>query len=144
MAEYVANAVQEVADNGNVLFTDDIIGCNNGCIVHRAGSGLFTLRGIVNNPTSAFSRYQVIFGSNIAVPSTGTAGAISVSLAIQGEAVPTSSAIVTPAAVSEYWNATCIAYVTVPRGCCYTVAVENTSGQAIDVQNANIVINRVA
>lgn len=141
MAEYVANAVQEVAEGGNVTFSDDIISCNNGCIIHRQGSGLFTLRGITSN---SFARYQVIFGGNIAVPSTGTAGAISVSLAIQGEAVPTSSAIVTPAAVSEYWNANAVAYVTVPKGCCYTIAVRNSSTQAIDVQNANIVINRVA
>lgn len=43
MAEYIANAVQTVATNGNVLFTDTVVsGCCN--IIHRAGSGVITLR----------------------------------------------------------------------------------------------------
>lgn len=144
MAEYVANAVQTITDNQNVLFTDDVIPCTKGYVFHRGGSGIFTLRGIVNNPTSCFARYSVLFGANVAISEGGTVAPISVTLTIDGEQIPTSRAIVTPAAVGDYWNVTEFAYVTVPRGCCATIAIENSSGQSIDVQNANIVINRVA
>ena len=144
MAEYVANALQTIPANQNVLFTEDIIPCNNGYVFHRAGSGIFTLRGIVNNPTGCFARYSVMFGSNIAIAEGGTVEPIQVTLTIDGEQVPTSRAIVTPAAVGDFWNVTEFAYITVPKGCCTTIAIENSSTQPIDVQNANIVINRVA
>lgn len=144
MAEYTSNAVQEVATGQNVLFTETAVPCNRGYIIHREGSGIVTLRGIVNNPCGCFARYKVFFGANIAIPTTGTVEPISLALAIDGEPVPTSSSIVTPAAVDEYWNVSEALYVTVPKGCCYTIAVENTSDQAINVQNANIIVERTA
>ena len=145
MSESVSNAVQNVASGQDVLFTEDIIGCCRGNVLHRQGSGIFTLRGNVNNPNGYFARYWVEFGANIAIPTDGgTVAPISVALAINGEAVPTSSAIVTPAAVGDYWNVNVFAYVTVPRGCCQNISVKNISTQAINVQNANIVINRTA
>lgn len=144
MAEFVSNAVQTVAVGQDIMFTEDIIECNRGNVIHRQGSGLFTLRGSVNNPNGCFARYWVDCGCNIAVPTTGTAEAIQISLAINGQALPTSTAIVTPAATGDYWNVNVFAYVTVPKGCCFTVAVQNSSTQAIEVQNANIVINRTA
>lgn len=144
MAEYVANAVQTVASGQNVLFTEDIDPCRRGYVLHREGSGLFTLRGIVNNPTACSAKYKVSFGANIAIAEGGTPGPISLALAIDGEAIPTSQAIVTPAAVGDYWNIYESIYVPVPRGCCYTVAVENTGTQAIDVINANIIVERTA
>lgn len=144
MAEYVANAVQTVASGQNVLFTEDIDPCRRGYVLHREGSGLFTLRGIVNNPTACSAKYKVSFGANIAIAEGGTPGPISLALAIDGEAIPTSQAIVTPAAVGDYWNIYESIYVPVPRGCCYTIAVENTGTQAIDVINANIIVERTA
>lgn len=144
MAEYVANAVQTVTSGQNVLFTEDIDPCRRGYVLHREGSGLFTLRGIVNNPTAYFAKYKVSFGANIAISTGGTPGPISLALAIGGEAVPTSQAIVTPAAVGDYWNVYESIYIPVPRGCCYTIAVENTGTQSIDVINANIIIERTA
>ena len=87
---------------------------------------------------------EVSFGANVAVPTGGTAGVISLALAIDGEPIPTSSSIVTPAAVDEYWNMFDSLYITVPKGCCFTIAVENTSTQAINVQNANIIVERTA
>jgi len=36
------------------------------------------------------------------------------------------------------------AFIEVPRGCCVTVAVENTSTQAIDIANSNLIVERVA
>ena len=99
MAEYVYNPVQRVEPNQNVLL-QDTIPCNRGYVIHRNGSGILTLRGIVNGGTCCFARYQVTFNGNIAVPSDGTVGPISVSLAIDGEPIQTSRAIVTPAAVA--------------------------------------------
>jgi len=144
MAEFTSNAIQEVAVGQNVLFTETAVPCNRGYVLHREGSGVLTLRGIVNNPCGSFARYKVSFGGNLAVPTTGTAGPISVALAINGEPVPTSSSIVTPTATDAYWNVFDSLYVTIPKGCCYTIAVENTSDQAINIQNANIIVERTA
>ena len=144
MAEFTSNAVQTIAVGQNVLFTESPIPCNRGYVLHREGSGILTLRGIVNNPCGCFARYKIFFGGNIAVPTGGTAGPISVALAIDGEPIPTSSSIVTPATVEEFWNVSESLYVTVPKGCCYTIAVENTSDQPIEMQNANIIVERTA
>lgn len=144
MAEYTSNALQTVAAGQNVLFTETPIPCNRGYVLHREGSGILTLRGIVNNCNGCFARYKVSFGANIALPEGGTVEAISLALAIDGEPIPTSSMIVTPAAAEEFDNVYASIFITVPRGCCYTIAVENTSTQAIDVQNANLIIERTA
>lgn len=144
MPEYTANAVQTVTTGSNVLFTETAVPCNKGYVIHREGAGVITLRGIVNNCCSQFARYKVYFGANIAIAEGGTVEPISLALAIDGEPIPTSSSVVTPAAVGDFWNVSQAIFVTVPRGCCYTIAVENNSTQDIDVQNANIIIERVA
>ncbi len=143
-AEFTSNDLQTVAVGQNVLFTETAIPCRKGYVIHREGAGVITLRGIVNCPNACFATYEVSFGANIAVPEGGTAGPISIAIAIDGESLPTSSAIVTPAAAGDFWNVYVTANIQVPRGCCFIIAVENTSDQAIDVQNANIKINRTA
>lgn len=151
MAEFTYNPIQLVQPNQAVIF-NTTIGCQKGYVYHRNESGIVILRGIVNNSCGCFARYQVTFNGNIAVPEGGTVGPISVSLAIDGEPILTSRAIVTPAAVDNYFNVTSTAFITVPRGCCFNVAVENTSegatptdpAPAINVQNANLVVTRVA
>lgn len=141
MAEYTAIARQTIPAGQNVPFTESPVPCNKGYVVHREGSGVFTLRGITNQRCA---RYKVSFGGNIAIPTGGTVGPISVALALEGEPLGGATAIVTPAAVDEFFNVFAAIYVTVPCGCCVSVAVENTSTQPIDVQNANIIIERVA
>jgi cysteine synthase len=86
----------------------------------------------------------VTFGGNIAVPTGGTVEAISVALALNGEALGSSTMIVTPAAVEEYFNVFGAMFVDVPKDCCLTASIQNTSTQAILVQNANLIIERVA
>lgn len=143
-AEFTYNPIQEVLQNQPVIL-NTTIGCSKGYVIHRNESGLVTLRGIVNNPCSNFARYQVTFNGNIAIPTGGTVGPISVAIAIDGEPVLTSNAIVTPAAVDQYFNVTSTAIITVPKGCCFNVSVENTStGGSINVQNANLVVDRIA
>ena len=151
MAEYVYNPVQVVLPNQPVIL-EDSIPCNRGYVYHRNQSGNLILRGIVNNSCGCFARYQVTFNGNIAVPTDGTVGAIAVALAIDGEPILTSKAIVTPAAVDEYFNVTSTAIITVPKGCCFSISVENVSEGAtaadtpttINVQNANLVVSRIA
>lgn len=141
MAEYTTNARQSVTNGSNVLFDSTPVPCNRGLVLHREGSGIITLRSSSQN---CFTRYKVQFGANIALPETGTAGEISLAIAIDGEPIPTSSMIQTPAAVNEFSNVYAQIFITVPRGCCYTIAVENTSTQTVDVQNANLIVERVA
>ena len=158
MAEFTYNPVQTVQPGQNVILNTNI-GCPKGYVLHREESGIVTLRGIVNNACGCFARYQVTFNGNIAVPSTGTAGAIAVALAIDGEPILTSRAIVTPAAVAteppttaNFFNVTSTAIITVPKGCCFNIAVENVSEGAtaadvaptILVQNANMTVTRIA
>ena len=152
MAEYLANAVQQVSLNQPAIFTASIP-CTRGYVYHEDETGIFILRGIVNNPSCCFARYQVTFNGNIAVPTGGTAGSIAVALAVNGEPRLTSRAIITPAAVEEYGNVTCTALITVPRGCCFTLSLRSvpasddptvTPAPVIELQNANLVINRVA
>ena len=138
--EITANALQTVELGQNVQFTDTAV-CGSCSIIHRDGSGLVTLRGVTNQ---CRARFKVFFSGNIALPTAGTVGAISLALALNGEAVASSTMIQTPAAVEEFSNVASAIYVDVPSGCCITVSVKNTSTQAIEVQNANLIIERVA
>lgn len=143
MAEYTFTEPQLVAVGRNILLNDSIP-CTRGYVVHRNGSGILTLRGVVNNACGCFARYRVTFNGNISIPEDGTPGEISVALSLNGEPLDSSLAIVTPAAVEEAFNVTSTAFVTVPKGCCLTIAVENTSDQEITVANANLVVTREA
>ena len=149
MAEYLANAVQLVTLNNPLLFTASIP-CNRGYVYHEDETGIFILKGITNN---CFARYQVTFNGNIAIPTGGAVTPIALAIAVNGEPRLTSRAIFTPAAVNTYGNVTSTAIITVPKGCCFTLSVRyvaadedpaTTSTPTIEVQNSNIVINRIA
>ena len=152
MAEYVqAQSPQNVAYGQNLLLIDSIR-CPNGYVVHRNGSGILTLRGIASG-CACFARYKVTFNGNIAVPEGGTPAAIAVALAIDGEPLQTSRATVTPAAAEQYFNVTSTAIITVPKGCCYTLALENVNAgvgadivdeQTISIADGNITVARIA
>lgn len=139
--ELTSNITQTVNANNNIVFiTTRIPG--NCSLVHTEGSGNIKMRGISNSQCR--SRFKVTFSGNIALPSDGTSGAISVAISIDGEPVQTSKMIVTPAAVEEYFNVCSSVYIDVPTGCCSTAGVTNTSDVPISVQNANIIVERVA
>jgi len=152
MAEYIYNEEQLIQPGASALL-NTAIGCNKGYVIHRAGSGILTLRGIVNNPCSKFARYRVAYDGNIAVPEGGTPGEIQLALAIGGEVVPTSIAAVTPTVANAYWNVSGFAIIDVPTGCCYTVSVENASvsetpsttpASALNLRNLNVEVTRLA
>lgn len=140
MAEFTSTTIQTVAAGQNLPLTETAIKGSN-CINHRAGAGNVTLRGLTNQCKALF---KVSFGGNIAIPTGGTVGAISVALAVGGEALNSATAIVTPAAVDQYSNVFTAVFVEVPRGCCVTVALKNTSTQAISIANSKLIVERVA
>lgn len=140
MAEFTNATTAFVAAGQNVPLTETAV-AGNCSIVHREGAGIVTLRGLTNQ---CRARYRVSFGANIAIPTGGTVEAITVALAVNGEPLVSATAIFTPAAVGDYGNVFVSANVDVPRGCCLTVAAKNTSGQAINVANANMIVERVA
>ena len=138
--EITANALQTVNENQNVLFTDSVI-CGSCSIMHRDGSGLVSVKGVTDQ---CRARFKATFGGNIAIPTTGTVGAISLALSLDGEPIGTTTMTVTPAAVEEFWNVFSAIFIEVPRGCCATLGVRNISDQPIDIQNANLIVERVA
>lgn len=151
-AEYLANAVQEVALNAPIIFSASIP-CTRGYVYHEDETGIFILRGIANNACNRFATYQVTFNGNIALPEGATVTPIAIAVTVNGEPRLTSRAIFTPAAVEEYGNVTSTAIIKVPRGCCFSLSVESvpattdttvTPAPIIDVQNANFVIDRIA
>lgn len=132
MAEYLTRGtVESVALNTAIPFIDSIP-CNRGYIFHQNGTGIFVLRGIVNNPTACFARYNVEFTGNLSIPTGGAVTPVATAIVVSGEQRQGSRSIFTPAAVDEYGNVTSRATIDVPRGCCFTVSVEYVSGVVDD------------
>jgi hypothetical protein len=138
--EITANTVQTVLTNQNVLFTDYVV-CGNGPMLHRAGSGLVTVKGVTNQ---CRARFRVSFGANIAIPTGGTVGPISLAISIEGEPIGPTTMIVTPAAVENFFNVSSDVFIDVPKGCCMSIGVKNIADQPVLVQNANLIVERVA
>ena len=132
MAEYLTrDSVETVALNNAIPFIDSSP-CNKGYVFHQNGTGIFVLRGIVNNPCSCFARYEVEFTGNISIPEEGELTPIATAIVVSGEQRVGSRSIFTPADVDEYGNVTSRATVDVPRGCCFTVSVEYVNGTVDD------------
>ena len=154
MAEYLTrDSVESVALNTAIPFIDSIR-CNKGYVFHQNGTGIFVLRGIVNNSCGCFARYEVEFTGNIAIPEGGAVTPIATAIVVSGEQRIGSRSIFTPSAVDEYGNVTSRAVVDVPKGCCFTVSVEYVNGTVddpatvptplINVIDGSLGINRVA
>lgn len=150
-AEYLANTQQSIALNSPIVFSASIP-CNRGWVYHEDETGIFILRGIVNNPCANYATYQVTFNANIALPTdAATVVPIAVAIMTNGEERPTSKAVVSPVAQNEFSNVTSTAIIQVPRGCCFNLSVDyvapnttDTPATSILVENANFVINRIA
>lgn len=150
-AEFSSNALQTVSANSPIIFTETPVPCNRGLVYHREETGIFRLA----SPSTMCVRYarnccgdmptanyEVAFHANVAVPTGGTVGAISLAIAIDGEIDPSSIMTVTPAAVEEFWNVGADIIVAVPWICrCSSVSIRNVSDQAVEVQNANMVFD---
>ena len=150
--EFLWNDIQEVALYSPVLFRASIP-CTRGYVYHEDETGNFILRGIVNNQCNCFAHYQVTVNGNIAIPEEGDVVPIAIALTVNGEPRLTSRAIFTPAEADEYGNVTSTAIIKVPKGCCFSLGIENvpattdptvTPAPVINVQNANLTIARIA
>lgn len=143
MAEYSAIPLQTIGVDENVIFNNGNRACRKGYISHRDDSGVFFLKG-----SGCRAIYRVTFNGNIAVAPAADGGVlepISVALTINGETLGNATAIVTPAAIGNFFNVSITTFVDIPCGCCVTVSVENTSPtSAIEVENSNIIFDRVA
>ena len=132
MADYLTrDAVESVALNTPIQFIDSI-SCQKGYVFHQSGTGIFVLRGIVNNPCAGFARYIVEFTGNVSIPTGGAITPIATAIVVSGEERQGSRSIFTPSAVNEYGGVTSRATVDVPRGCCFTVSVEYVNGTVND------------
>lgn len=139
--EITAILPQEVTLGNNVIFTETVVP-GNCSIMHKDGSGLVKLRG--NCSTQCRSRFKVFFNGNITIPEGGTPGEISLVISIDGEGVEATRMIVTPGLAERFYNVSASIYIDVPKGCCSTIGVKNSEGPAITVQNANLIVERVA
>ncbi len=150
-AEYLANAVQQVALNAPVILSASIP-CTKGYVYHEDETGIFILRGITNN--QCYATYQVTFNGNVALPEEATdIVPIAIAITVNGEPRLTSRAIYTPQAVDEYGNVTSTAIIKVPKGCCFSLSVDSVPATTdptivpapiINVQNANVTVSRIA
>ena len=150
-AEYLANAVQQVALNAPVILSASIP-CTKGYVYHEDETGIFILRGITCN--QCYATYQVTFNGNIALPEEATdIVPIAIAITVNGEPRLTSRAIYTPQAVDEYGNVTSTAIIKVPKGCCFSLSVDSVPATIdptivpapiINVQNANVTVSRIA
>lgn len=148
-AEYLANGRQSVPLNTPIEFTASMP-CTRGNVIHENGTGIFILKG---NTNQCYATYKVSYNGNIAITEGGTVTPIAVAIVVNGEPRLTSRAISTPAAAEQFNSVTSPATIKVPRGCCYTLAVEYVSGvtdgttvptPVIDQINGNLEINRIA
>ena len=141
-AEYSRIDLQTVDVDENILFNNGFRACHKGFISHRDDSGVFFLKGSSNGCRAI---YRVKFQANVAIATGGTVEPISIALTINGEQLGNATAIVTPVAIGDFWSVSVETFIDIPCSCCVTVSVENTSDTtAIEVENANIIIDRVA
>ena len=138
--EVIANALQTVEVHQNVIFPSTAV-AGGTSILHREGSGLVTLRG---QTSQCRARFRVTFGGNVSIPADGTVGPISIAISLNGEPVVETTMISTPTAVSQVNSVSRSLFLDVPAGCCSQIAVQNISTAPINVQNASLIIERVA
>lgn len=140
---YIPN--QTVAGGQNALFNTSVP-CPKGYVIHENGSGLVTLRGIVNNACGTFARYRCVAITNAAISAGETVAPISIALSKNGETILSSVAILTPQATEAYNHICLVADVNVPRGCCAQLTLKNISadGTSVDLQNSKLDVFRVA
>lgn len=143
MASYVTTSDVIVALNGTIPFNQVSIPCNKGNIIPVV-PGVFNLNG---NTSNRFARYEITLQGNVQIPTGGAVTPIALGITLNGVIIPESVAIVTPAAVEDYWHIHTTAIVTVPCGCCLTVSgayVDGTEDDATTTPTPSIQIRREA
>lgn len=143
MSSYVTTADTLVTLNGTIPFNSVSIPCNKGNVVPVV-PGVLNLNG---NTSNRFARYDVTLQGNIQIPEGGAVTPIALGITLNGVIIPESVAIVTPAAVGEYWHVNTTVSVTVPCGCCLTVSgayVDGTEDDPTTTPTPSIQVRREA
>ena len=143
MSSYVTTADALVALNGTIPFNSVSIPCTKGNVIPVV-PGVLNLNGSTSN---RFARYDVTLQGNIQIPTGGAVTPIALGITLNGVVIPESVAIVTPAAVGEYQHVSTTASVTVPCGCCLTVAgayVDGTEDDPATTPTPSIQVRRKA
>ena len=151
MARYITTTDSLVALNGTIPFNVVSIPCNTGNVVPIV-EGILNLKG---NTPNKFARYEVTLQGNVQIPTGGAVTPIALGIALNGAVIPESVAIVTPAAVEDYWHINTTVTITVPCGCCLTVSRVYVDGTEDDPattptpsvqirRGASLTVNRVA
>ena len=143
MASYVTTAYNLVVLNGTIPFDSVSIPCNKGNVVPLV-PGVLNLKG---NTSNRFARYEITLQGNIEIPTGGAVTPIALGITLNGVVIPESIAIVTPAAVENYWHVNTSAFITVPCGCCVTVSgayVDGTEDDPATTPTPSIQVKREA
>ena len=143
MPRFITSTDENVALNGTIPFDIVSIPCSKGNVIPIT-TGVLTLKG---NTPNRFARYEVTVQGNIAIPEDGTVTPIAVAITLNGVAIPDSIAIVTPAAVDEYWHINTSITITVPCGCCVSVSaayVDATVDDAAVTPTPSLAVRRGA
>lgn len=151
MAEYITTSDALVALNGTIPFDRVSIPCGAGNVTPLA-TGILNLNGYTPNK---FARYRVAVKANVQIPTAGAVTPIALGITLNGAVIPESVAIVTPAAVEDYWHINTEAIITVPKGCCLSVSAAYVDGTQDDPatvptpsigvrRNASIDVTRIA
>ena len=143
MASYITDADALVSLNGTIPFNSVSIPCNKGNVIPVV-PGILNLSG---NTSNRFARYDVTLQANVQIPEGGAVTPIALGITLNGVVIPESVAIVTPAAVGEYWHINTEVSVTVPCGCCLTVSgayVDGTEDDPATTPTPSIQVRRNA
>ena len=137
MAEFTST-IQQVAAGQNAVLDVDVI--KSRCVSHRTGSGLICVdnSGCDCKP----ARYKVFVKANIAIPTGGTVGAISLGIALNGEIVQSSIATVTPAAVLDEFSVATEEIINAGK-CPVNIAVRNPNTQTIQISDLVVIVERI-
>ena len=137
MAEFTST-IQQVAAGQNAILDTDVI--KSRCVSHRTGSGLICVENSGCDCRPA--RYKVFVKANIAIPTGGTVGAISLGIALNGEIVQSSIATVTPAAAGDEFSVATEEIINAGK-CPVNIAVRNPNTQTIQVSNLVVIVERI-
>lgn len=137
MAEFTST-IQQVAAGQNAILDTDVI--KSRCVSHRTGSGLICVENSGCDCKPA--RYKVFVKANIAIPTGGTVGAISLGIALNGEIVQSSIATVTPAAVLDEFSVATEEIINAGK-CPVNIAVRNPNTQTIQISDLTVIVERI-
>lgn len=137
MINSINTQTQPVNVGQNVLFSSDRCRTKSckcgGWLTHDIGSGLFTI--------SKQGIYEVEYNANI---TSAVVGEASLVIKQNGEPIAGTNSIYTVAVANALGNVSASALICIPCGCCVTLSLGNNSANTLEVQDANIIVKKIA